>query len=246
MEGLPETDDWTAWGAGRDAGCGRAPPSTSVGSDNGSSVNRIGPVFPGVSTRSRDYGDVAAPVIRLESPTPSAARESAARGAATSRASRSRPRMRSGAMKWLRSAFPDHESRPPRPAQGLPGGMSTAGRSQPGSSWRLRATSVTRCAASSRPASVERTTSRSASPPASPCAAITIRRFGGRTFTIDELVELGSLPPCGRAGGSRAPSRRQPADQGAVGNGSVAETFLHQAWRDTLDQAVDIDTRPFP
>ena len=31
--------------------------------DNGSSVNRIGPVFPGVSARSRDYGDVAAPVI---------------------------------------------------------------------------------------------------------------------------------------------------------------------------------------
>ena len=34
--------------------------STCPASDNGSSVNRIGPVFPGVSARSRDYGDVAA------------------------------------------------------------------------------------------------------------------------------------------------------------------------------------------
>lgn len=33
------------------------------------------------------------------------------------------------------------------------------------------------------------------SPPASPCAVITIRRFGGRAFTLAELVELGSLPP---------------------------------------------------
>ena len=39
----------------------------TLASDNGSSVNRITPVFPGVSPRSRDYGDVAAPVIRLES-----------------------------------------------------------------------------------------------------------------------------------------------------------------------------------
>lgn len=34
------------------------------------SVNRIGPVFPGVFPRSRDYGAVAEPVIRLESPRP--------------------------------------------------------------------------------------------------------------------------------------------------------------------------------
>ena len=33
------------------------------------------------------------------------------------------------------------------------------------------------------------------SPPASPTAVITIRRFGGRAFTIAELVEMGSLPP---------------------------------------------------
>ncbi len=31
------------------------------------------------------------------------------------------------------------------------------------------------------------------SPPASPCAAITIRRFGGRAFTIEELVASGSV-----------------------------------------------------
>ena len=31
------------------------------------------------------------------------------------------------------------------------------------------------------------------SPPASPCAAITIRRFGGRAFTIAELVDSGSV-----------------------------------------------------
>lgn len=33
------------------------------------------------------------------------------------------------------------------------------------------------------------------SPPAAPWAAITIRRFGGRTFTLAELQEMGSLPP---------------------------------------------------
>ena len=33
------------------------------------------------------------------------------------------------------------------------------------------------------------------SPPASPCAAITIRRFGGRSFTIAELVASGSVSP---------------------------------------------------
>jgi pilus assembly protein CpaF len=33
------------------------------------------------------------------------------------------------------------------------------------------------------------------SPPAAPHAAITIRRFGGREFTLAELQELGSLPP---------------------------------------------------
>ena len=33
------------------------------------------------------------------------------------------------------------------------------------------------------------------SPPATPSAAITIRRFGGRAFTIAELEEMGSLPP---------------------------------------------------
>ena len=43
-------------------------------SDNGSSVNRIGPVFPGVSARSRDYGDVAAPVTDSNRP-PAAARD---------------------------------------------------------------------------------------------------------------------------------------------------------------------------
>ena len=32
-------------------------------------------------------------------------------------------------------------------------------------------------------------------PPAAPSAAITIRRFGGRAFTIDELTASGSLPP---------------------------------------------------
>ena len=31
------------------------------------------------------------------------------------------------------------------------------------------------------------------SPPASPCAAITIRRFGGRAFTVEELVASGSV-----------------------------------------------------
>ena len=31
-------------------------------------------------------------------------------------------------------------------------------------------------------------------PPAAPTAAITIRRFGGRQFTAEDLVELGSLP----------------------------------------------------
>ena len=31
-------------------------------------------------------------------------------------------------------------------------------------------------------------------PPAAPAAAITIRRFGGRQFTAEDLVELGSLP----------------------------------------------------
>ena len=33
------------------------------------------------------------------------------------------------------------------------------------------------------------------SPPATPTAAITIRRFGGREFTLRELQEMGSLPP---------------------------------------------------
>ena len=33
------------------------------------------------------------------------------------------------------------------------------------------------------------------SPPATPCAAITIRRFGGRVFTVDELVASGSVDP---------------------------------------------------
>ena len=33
------------------------------------------------------------------------------------------------------------------------------------------------------------------SPPASPCTVITIRRFGGRAFTIHELEEMDSLPP---------------------------------------------------
>ncbi len=32
-------------------------------------------------------------------------------------------------------------------------------------------------------------------PPAAPHAAITIRRFGGRAFTVDELTASGSLPP---------------------------------------------------
>ena len=32
------------------------------------------------------------------------------------------------------------------------------------------------------------------SPPASPCAVITIRRFGGRAFSINELEQMGSLP----------------------------------------------------
>ena len=31
-------------------------------------------------------------------------------------------------------------------------------------------------------------------PPAAPTAAITIRRFGGRAFTLDELTAAGSLP----------------------------------------------------
>ena len=31
-------------------------------------------------------------------------------------------------------------------------------------------------------------------PPAAPTAAITIRRFGGRAFTVDELTASGSLP----------------------------------------------------
>ena len=31
------------------------------------------------------------------------------------------------------------------------------------------------------------------SPPASPCAAITIRRFGGRAFTVEELIAAGSV-----------------------------------------------------
>ena len=31
------------------------------------------------------------------------------------------------------------------------------------------------------------------SPPASPCAAITIRRFGGRAFTVEELIAGGSV-----------------------------------------------------
>ena len=33
------------------------------------------------------------------------------------------------------------------------------------------------------------------SPPAAPCAAITIRRFGGRSFTVAELVASGSVSP---------------------------------------------------
>jgi len=33
------------------------------------------------------------------------------------------------------------------------------------------------------------------SPPAAPATAITIRRFGGRAFTIEELTASGSLPP---------------------------------------------------
>ena len=46
-------------------------------------------------------------------------------------------------------------------------------------------------------------------PPSAPSAAITIRRFGGRAFTIDELTASGSLParrgrpgrrPCSGAG----------------------------------------------
>ena len=45
-------------------------------------LNRIGPMFPGVLPRSRDYGAVAAPVIRLES-TARCRSRSAARAAST-------------------------------------------------------------------------------------------------------------------------------------------------------------------
>ena len=52
-------------------------------------------------------------------------------------------------------------------------------------------------------------------PPTAPCAAITIRRFGGRAFTIDELTAGGSLPGLVvEAAGGRAPEWSQRAALG--------------------------------
>ena len=68
---------------------GEPPPELGVPRPgSGSSVNRIAPVFPGVSRRSRDCGDDTEPAIRLESP---ARRRSRSAARAASSASRTSP-----------------------------------------------------------------------------------------------------------------------------------------------------------
>ena len=88
----------------REANLGDRRTDHGFASDNGSSVNRIAPVFPGVSPRNRDYGDVAAPVIRLEST-----------------ARRSRSAARAAASAW-RTSQPRGSAAPPqaRPAMAMP------------------------------------------------------------------------------------------------------------------------------
>ena len=90
-------------------------------SDNGSSANRIGPMFPVVSARSRDHGDVAAPVIRLESN----------RKAAIPRGSGG-DGYRSSSTPWMRSrssgsALASHGPRRRRRARDRPLGAGRAG-----------------------------------------------------------------------------------------------------------------------
>ena len=59
-------------------------------------------------------------------------------------------------------------------------------------------------------------------PPASPDVAITIRRFGGRAFSAEDLVRLGSLPkPVLEAARTTLRSRRNVLVSGGTGSGKT-------------------------
>ena len=59
-------------------------------------------------------------------------------------------------------------------------------------------------------------------PPASPEVAITIRRFGGRAFTADDLVNMGSLPdPVLQAARKTLLTRRNVLVSGGTGSGKT-------------------------
>ena len=59
-------------------------------------------------------------------------------------------------------------------------------------------------------------------PPASPHVALTIRRFGGRAFSADDLVRMGSLPEkVHRAARSALRSRRNILVSGGTGSGKT-------------------------
>ena len=59
-------------------------------------------------------------------------------------------------------------------------------------------------------------------PPAAPEVAITIRRFGGRAFTAQDLVRMGSLPePVLRAARDTLASRRNILVSGGTGSGKT-------------------------
>ena len=60
------------------------------------------------------------------------------------------------------------------------------------------------------------------SPPPAPTTAITIRRFGGRAFTIAELSETGSLPaPVVEAAAAVLRSERNVLISGGTGSGKT-------------------------
>ncbi|MCY4660298.1 MAG: ATPase, T2SS/T4P/T4SS family, partial [Acidobacteria bacterium] len=60
------------------------------------------------------------------------------------------------------------------------------------------------------------------SPPAAPATAITIRRFGGRAFTIEELTASGSLPaPVVQATAAVLQSERNVLISGGTGSGKT-------------------------
>ncbi|MCY3613318.1 MAG: ATPase, T2SS/T4P/T4SS family, partial [Gemmatimonadetes bacterium] len=59
-------------------------------------------------------------------------------------------------------------------------------------------------------------------PPAAPEVAITIRRFGGRAFTAEDLVRMGSLPePVLKAARTTLLARRNVLVSGGTGSGKT-------------------------